>query len=141
MEGRCPATSCPDGTFPVNGVCQGQQPVGATYDTGTHMDTGLIVTGSVILGVGYLTSAVLGGLFDNFILFIPVAGGFIHAPLNGTAEGIALGVSLSSVQVAGLVILIVGLASNHPNEPRRADLEPELVPGPGEAGLGLRWSF
>lgn len=114
---------------------------GTTSDYGTHMDDGLIIAGSVTLGVGWLTSSVFGIIGSNPILFIPLAGGVIHAPMNGTGGGIALGLSVSGVQIIGLIILIAGLAHHHPNEPPRAGLLPELVPGPGQAGLGLRWRF
>lgn len=142
------AQTCPDGTFPVNGACPvhgslGAQPPGGARVSGggTHMDDGLIIAGSVTLGAGYLTSLAFGIVGNNFILFIPVVGGAIHAPVNGTLGGILLGVGVSAVQVVGLSLLIAGLAAHHPDEPLRAGLEPELVPGPGEAGLGLRWRF
>lgn len=122
-----------------------QQPVGYPQQSamgGTHPDWGLVVTGAVLLGAGYLTSVVFGALGDNAILFIPVIGGFIHAPLNGTGGGIALGLTVSAVQVVGVILLIVGLVANIPNDPPRvASLVPRLVGGPGEAGGGLRWSF
>lgn len=109
---------------------------------GTHADVGLVVAGSVMLGVGYLTSATIGLLADNPILLIPVVGGLIHAPVNGTGGGIALGLSVSAVQIVGLVLLIVGAVANIPNEDdEMASLMPQLVPGPGEAGGGLRWRF
>lgn len=142
VEGRCPAQACPDGSFPVQGRCGVESATaGPAPDYGTHMDEGLIIAGSVTLGVGWLTSSVFGIIGSNPILFIPLAGGAIHAPVNGTGGGIALGVSVSGVQLVGLIILIAGLAHHHPNAPPRASLLPELVPGPGQAGLGARWRF
>lgn len=120
----------------------GEKSPGATRPSyGTHPDVGLAVAGGVVLGLGYAAQVIFGVLGNNAILYIPIVGGFIHAPLNGTGGGIALGVSVSTSQTLGLILMIWGLASNHPNEPPRASLEPELVPGPGEAGLGLRWRF
>ncbi len=121
-----------------------QQPVGYSQpaSVSTHPDWGLVVAGAVTLGAGFLTSIVFGALGDNAILFIPVVGGIIHAPVNGTGGGIALGLSVSAVQIAGLIILIVGLVANIPDDqPQLGSLVPRLVPGPGEAGAALSWSF
>ncbi|MFK7984803.1 MAG: hypothetical protein AB8I08_02155 [Sandaracinaceae bacterium] len=113
----------------------------ARYDVGTHSDGGLIAAGAILLGVGYGVSVTFAVLGDNLILLIPVVGGFIHAPINGSEGGIALGLSVSGAQLIGLIVLIAGAAHHHPNEPAQASLVPELVPGPGEAGVGLRWAF
>lgn len=145
-------SACPPGSvYDASGQCVSQQasytPAPATetpIDYGTHIDVGLTVAGAVTLGVGYVTSAVFGGLGNNPILFIPVVGGLIHAPLNGTGGGIALGLSLFGVQAVGLIIMIAGLAHNHPNDPRavaEGSWVPEIIGGPGEAGAGLRWRF
>lgn len=108
----------------------------------THPDLGLVITGAVLFGAGYLTSVIFGVLGDNAILFIPVFGGIIHAPLNGTGGGIALGLTVSAVQIVGVILFIVGMVANIPDdEPTTASLVPRLVGGPGDAGGGLRWSF
>jgi hypothetical protein len=124
----------------TEGSAQGAYAQPATRST--HPDYGLVIAGAVTLGVGYLTSIVFGVLGDNAILFIPIVGGIIHAPLNGTGGGIALGLSVSAVQIVGLVLLIVGLVANIPDEePSVASALPRLVPGPGDAGGALRWRF
>lgn len=113
----------------------------AVVQGGTHPDIGLVVAGSITLGLGYLTSVVFGVLGNNAILYIPVIGGIIHAPLNGTGGGIALGLSVSAAQIVGLIILIVGAVANIPDDPLVASAAPRLVPGPGDAGGALRWRF
>jgi hypothetical protein len=49
---------------------------------------------------------------------------------------------VSAVQIVGLILLIVGLVANIPDEePSVASALPRLVPGPGDAGGALRWRF
>ncbi len=114
-----------------------------TVTGGTHPDYGLVITGAVLLGVGYLTSIILGAVLDNGILYIPVIGGLIHAAVfSGYAIDLAVGLTISAAQIVGLILLIVGLVANIPDEePQAASLVPRLVDGPGDAGAALRWVF
>lgn len=109
---------------------------------GTHSNMGLVIGGTVMLSVGYLTSAMLGIFAGNPILLIPVLGGAIHGPVNGTGGGWALGLGLFAVQTVGLILLILGAVAEIPNEPQAvASWTPHLAAGPGDAGMGLDWFF
>jgi hypothetical protein len=67
----------------------------------------------------------------------------VYIPLaNNTTTGVALGVPSLLVQGTGLILLIIGLAADIPNDPpRTASLTPRLTSGPGELGAGMAWSF
>jgi hypothetical protein len=122
-----------------------QQPVYQSqpaYAASTHPDWGLVVTGSILLGVGYLTSIILGAVLDNAILYIPVLGGLIHAAIySAYAIDVVVGLAISAAQIVGVILLIIGLVANIPDEPQQASLAPRLVDGPGDAGVALRWVF
>lgn len=111
---------------------------------GTHIDVGLTVAGAITLGLGIGTSVFIGVLANDVFFFIPLAGGLIHANLVDTSQAWGLGGGVFLIQASGLVLMVAGLAANHPNDPgaqAAASPVPELVGGPGEVGLGLRWRF
>src|SRR5690606_16831667 len=85
---------------------------------------------------------------DGWTAFIPLVGGFIWAGTPGVCplpSGPVFGGIGSGVQAVGLLLMLIGSFAQEstPVEPalREASLLPELVDGPGEAGLGLRWRF
>lgn len=111
-------------------------------DSGTHIDVGWTVVGAVTFSLGYAASVIFGVLRDD-LFYIPVAGGLVHALIGGADGALGLGLSLFLGQSLGLVVMIFGLSQRYPNDPppAEASLLPEVVGGPGELGLGLRWRF
>jgi len=108
---------------------------------GTHNDMGLILAGSITLGIGYVTSVVFGAILPSDYLFIPVVGGVILATNRRDAWGLSVGLGTFAIQTVGLALLIVGLVVSYPDEPVATAWVPRIVGGPGDAGLGLRWAI
>lgn len=87
--------------------------------------------------------------------FVPLVGGFAWGISDasyccGSKLGLALGIPASVVQLLGFVMAIAGGAARRPAAaPVRlhGDLDlpalgsPRVTGGPGEAGVGLEWSF
>ena len=109
--------------------------------TRTHNDLGLILAGSILLGVGYITSVVFGVILPADVLFIPVIGGVVLAPLRPDAWGLGVGLGTVALEAPGLALLLVGIFVSYPDEPTATSWMPRVVGGPGEAGAGLRWAF
>lgn len=119
----------------------------------------LVIAGGVVASIGYGFSIVMGIIHllpevskwcpgDGWTAFIPLVGGFIWAGTPGVCpfpSGPVFGGIGSGVQAVGLLLMLIGSFAQEstPVEPalREASLLPELVDGPGEAGLGLRWRF
>lgn len=125
-------------------------PIPRDYRRDEKPITGLVIAGPIVLGVGWLTSSMVGLLMaadrlgdDNGFLAmtVPVVGGLITI---GTAkdrhrEGAAIGGVMSFVvQSAGAGMLIGGLAGKR-QILRRVGLVPSVRIGPG--GGTLRWQF
>lgn len=130
----------------------------AGYRTGTRVRKGLVIGGSVMLGVGYLVTIMAagigqavndignGGSKDFGPLLIPVAGPFVGLATTHPSSGGAFGlVFLGTVQTAGLAMLIGGIAA-----PKTVLLRNEVghvkftvLPqiGAGTAGLGVVGAF
>ena len=96
---------------------------------GTHNDMGLILAGSVTLGIGFVTSVVFGAILPSDYLFIPVVGGVILAPIRRDAWGLSVGLGTFAIQTVGLALLIVGLVVSYPDEPV-ATCDLSIVEGP-----------
>jgi len=107
----------------------------------THNDMGLILAGSITLGIGYVTSVVFGAILPSDYLFIPVVGGVILATNRRDAWGLSVGLGTFAIQTVGLALLIVGLVVSYPDDPVATSWAPRIVGGPGDAGLGLRWAI
>lgn len=106
----------------------------------SHPDYGFIIAGSIVLGLAYVPSAVLGPLTGVWIGGLPVLGAWIW-PIWDLTLGLIAGLPMAAVQTLGFVLLMVGLAS-WSEEPRElASIVPSVVGGPGDLGLGLRWRF
>jgi hypothetical protein len=119
----------------------------ARIETGTTFDGGLVIAGSVTLGIAYVYSLIVGGIFifsGGYTAFIPVVGGLVWlAP--SLAHGLYFGIAGSAVQIVGLITLIVGLVQQVPTyalaERRMRAGLPSITGGPGDAGIGLGWQF
>lgn len=131
-------------------------PVG--YRTGTRVRKGLVIGGSVMLGVGYLVTimaAGIGQLVNNVgtqgtkdfgPLLIPVVGPFIGLGTTHPSTGGVFGLTfLGVVQTAGLGMLIGGIAA-----PKTVLLRNEVAGvkftvtpqfGASTAGIGAVGSF
>lgn len=97
----------------------------------------------MLFSAGYLTSIIFGAISGSGVLYIPVLGGLIHVTLySAFAVDVVLGLAVSAAQITGVILFILGLVANIPDEaPTAASLTPRLVGGPGDAGAALRWSF
>lgn len=119
---------------------------------------GLIITGTIMLGVGYVYSVIMGslllgatscGIRNSWSMFIPVVGGYVWGAVDSEGcgsdsfGGDAAGIPGAGVQTIGLALLIIGvLVKRTVTVPRAAvSLVPRLASGPGEAGLALGWDF
>jgi hypothetical protein len=163
--GRCEGPpSCPAGRVAAGDDCALAAPVAspaivpvhAPYAgplapelrTRTTFDEGLVIAGTTTLVVGYVYSLIVGGVFfggAGYMAFIPVIGGFLWL-IPFLPYGLYFGIAGSVVQTVGLITLIVGLVQRVEvyaggDRPHRAGGGPTITPGPGEAGLGLRWDF
>lgn len=118
----------------------------------------LVITGALITISAYSYSIIAGSLLlgswvngSPWLMYIPLAGGFIYPAFDsssygssGTGDG--FGIPGAALQTIGLILMIVGAAAKEtsvvvPQRRWAASLEPEVVSGPGEAGVGLRWRF
>ena len=128
------------------------------YRTGTRIRKGLVIGGSVMLGVGYLITIMTAGIgqaVNNFgeagtkdfgPLLIPVVGPFIGMKTTHPSTGGVFGLAFLGVaQTAGLGMLIGGIAA-----PRTVLLRNEVAGvkftiapqfGPSGAGIGAVGSF
>ena len=129
----------------------------AGYRTGTRVRKGLVVGGSVMLGVGYLITIMAAGLGqvisnvgqsskDFGPLLVPVAGPFIGIATTDPSTGGAFGLAfLGTVQTAGLVMLIGGIAAPKTvlirNEVGHVKFTVLPQIGAGTAGLGVVGAF
>jgi hypothetical protein len=128
------------------------------YRTGTRVRKGLVIGGSVMLGVGYLLTimtAGIGQLVNNVgdpgtkdfgPLLIPVVGPFIGMGTTHPSTGGVFGLAFLGVaQTAGLGMLIGGIAAPKTvllrNEVAGVKLTVTPQFGPGTAGLGAVGSF
>jgi hypothetical protein len=140
-------------------------PIPAGYRTVKQTQRRLVVTGLLLLGAGYATSAIGGALMlssqesGGALAFIPVGGSFaafsgfpgsagVSSAALGTGEGNFLAGTLLGLggvaQAVGLVTAVVGLVS--PKTvlvPARQGftLEPMPLLGSGKAGITLSGSF
>jgi hypothetical protein len=130
----------------------------AGYRTGTRIRKGLVIGGSVMLGVSYLITIMAAGIGqavndvgtqgtkDFGPLLIPVAGPFIGIATTHASSGGAFGLAfLGTVQTAGLAMLIGGIAA-----PKTVLLRNEAGPvkftvlpqiGASSTGLGVVGTF
>jgi len=128
------------------------------YRPGTRIRKGLVIGGSVMLGVGYLITIMAAGIgqaVNNFgnegtkdfgPLLIPVVGPFIGMSTTHPSSGGVFGLAfLGVVQTAGLGMLIGGIAA-----PRTVLLRNEVAGvkltitpqfGASGAGIGVVGSF
>lgn len=115
---------------------------------------GLMIAGGVTSVVAYLYSIVVGAFLSTQCcvgtfgwMFVPLIGGFIYPATNSSFGSTAHAVGLpgATLQSVGLVLLIVGALVRRrvggDGEAGTSALRPELVAGPGNAGLGLRWAL
>ncbi len=128
------------------------------YRTGTRVRKGLVIGGSVMLGVGYLLSIITAGFgqLANDIgsagtkdfgpLLIPVAGPWIGMGTTHPSTGGVFGLAFLGVtQAAGLGMLIGGIAAPKTVLVRnevlgmRVTVAPQL--GASSAGMGVIGSF
>ena len=93
--------------------------------------------------VGYVMAVVSGAMYFAWgvdlygsLYFIPFVGGVINAVLGPGVSNIVLGTLMSSLQIVGFIMLIGGAVGRR-EVPVRGP--PRIVPGPGQAGLGLEW--
>jgi hypothetical protein len=101
------------------------QPIPAGYHVSTHVRVGMIVGGAVTFGVVYLITALTGALVTDVgsatgcgttcssakPLLIPIAGPFIVLPHTGSATG-DFGLVLDGLaQMAGVGLIIGGIAA------------------------------
>ena len=130
----------------------------AGYRTGTRVRKGLVIGGSVMLGVGYLVTIMAAGIGqavndighqgtkDFGPLLIPVAGPFIGIATTHPSTGGAFGLAfLGTVQTAGLAMLIGGIAAPKTVLIRNevGGVKVTVLPqvGAGTAGLGVVGAF
>lgn len=115
----------------------------------------LVMAGGVTAIIGYGFHVVVGalavayGTVNGWMPLIPLAGGFIWAGAEasggasaGQAIEMIMGITGSAVQSVGLILMIVGGLAQETSVvgPRGgSSLAPEVVPGPGDAGLAVRW--
>ena len=128
------------------------------YRTGTRVRKGLVIGGSVMLGVGYLFSIMVAGvgqLVNNVgdpgtkdfgPLLVPVVGPFIGMGTTHPSTGGVFGLAFLGVaQTAGLGMLIGGLASPKTvllrNDVAGVTLTVTPQFGAGTAGIGAVGSF
>ncbi len=126
------------------------EPVPPGYTAVTRPRLGLVIPGSIVFGVSYVLSFIIGlegvlaGFRQMWPLMIPVAGPFIGL---GTMPGdVVTGVLLTLdgiAQVAGATMFIIGLAapSTILVRNRHATLMPVPILTSGGAGVGLAGSF
>lgn len=124
----------------VHWVVEDDAPVFTTVQPRTD----LIAAGAAVAMFSYALSAIGGGVFCALsayepcaVLATPFAGGYVAAGLWPDPVGSALGVLDSSVQLAGLAMLIAGCMLRR--EVPVASEVPRLGSGPGGLGLGLQW--
>ena len=130
----------------------------AGYRTGTRVRKGLVIGGSVMLGVGYLITIMAAGIGqavndvgdrgnkDFGPLLIPVVGPFVGIATTHASSGGAFGLAfLGTVQTAGLAMLIGGIAAPKTvlvrNEVGRVKFTVLPQIGATSAGLGMVGSF
>ncbi|MEO5726602.1 MAG: hypothetical protein ABI134_33315 [Byssovorax sp.] len=129
----------------------------AGYRTGTRVRKGLVIGGSVMLGVGYLITIMAAGIGqavnevadgnkDFGPLLIPVVGPFVGMATTDPSTGGAFGLAfLGTVQTAGLAMLIGGIAAPKTvlirNEVGNVKFTVLPQVGATSAGLGVVGSF
>jgi len=129
----------------------------AGYRTTTRVRKGLVIGGSVTLGVGYLFTIMVAGIGqlasdissstkDFGPLLIPVVGPFIGIATTHASTGGAFGLGfLGVVQTAGLGMLIGGIAAPKTVLIRNdvAGVKFNVIPqlSPTSAGMGMVGSF
>lgn len=100
-----------------------------------------VITGTV----GYVFSIVAGiveatqcCLNDPWPWFVPLAGPVFYPVVDHTvfASVLAAAIPASAAQLAGLVMLLVGGLARRP-----VYGSPAIEPGPGMAGISLRWDL
>jgi hypothetical protein len=113
----------------------------------------LIITGGLMAITGFAYNVIAGSVLlsgwgngSPWTLYIPLAGGFIYPAVDGysySSTGEVFGIPGAGLQVIGLALMIIGAAAHETSfrPAGAASVTPELVGGPGEAGLGLRWLF
>lgn len=129
----------------------------AGYRTGTRVRKGLVIGGSVMLGVGYVITIMAAGLGqlvnevardnkDFGPLLIPVVGPFVGIATTDPSTGGAFGLAfLGTVQTAGLAMLIGGIAAPKTvlirNEVGNVKFTVLPQVGVSSAGLGVVGAF
>jgi hypothetical protein len=127
------------------------------YRTGTRIRKGLVIGGSVMLGAGYLLSAMVAGIGqlasniesgnkDFGPVLIPVVGPFIGIGTTHASAGGAFGLAFLGVtQTAGLGMLIGGIAAPKTvlirNEVGGVKFTVSPQIGATSAGMGIVGSF
>jgi hypothetical protein len=138
------------------------EPIPPGYHKVTHVRLGLVIGGAVTFGVTYLFTAFAGALVSvsdigNATncgmscasakpLLVPVAGPWIVLPHSDTATGSFFLVLDGLVQVAGLGMLIGGIAAQKTDLVRDAVGKVEVQPTPlvfdnKGAGFGFKGTF
>ena len=121
---------------------------------------GLAIAGGVSFGITYLATIITAsiniatcyGSCGWYALgYVPVLGASLFAGIGGAgAVGtyertwpLAFYLPSGAVQMLTFTLMVAGLAMRRPKRAAYAVEEavPELVGGPGDAGLGLRWTF
>ena len=127
--------------------------------TRTEPIMGVMQTGLMLLAIGFGSSmgfAIAASQQYSYygtdawaFGFVSLVGGFVWGA-TGSGYGLTLGIPASVVQLLGFVMAIAGGAARRPAAaPVRlhgdVDLpalgSPRVTGGPGEAGVGLEWSF
>ena len=127
------------------------QAVPQGYHSATKPRLGLVIGGSVLFGVTWLTSVASGAIGAGFgwdrgsLLLIPVAGPFALMP-GGTATGDLFLVLDGLSQAGGIAMLVAGLAAPKAVAVRNDLAKLQLMPTPmtfgkGSGGFGLKGQF
>lgn len=106
----------------------------------------LVATGTVFCAVGYLQAVGTGIFFYVFsggygvhlVNLVPVAGPVITMVFSPNMWSIIAGVIQLGLQVAGLA-MVIGGGLGRRDVPVREGVR--VAAGPGDAGLGVAWSF
>jgi hypothetical protein len=127
------------------------EPLPAGYHKATRPRVGLIVGGSVLFGVTWLTSAFAGAVASDIgarngkLLIIPVVGPFTLVPSGSTTGDLFL-VLDGLAQAGGLAMLVVGIAVPKTVAVRNDIAKVQIMPTPmtfgsNSAGFGFVGKF
>lgn len=124
--------------------------------TETEPIVGLAVAGGVSLGVTYLATVVgtainmascYSGCEEFALNFIPVVGPIAWVAYDsGRYSGYSTMTAVfyfpaSIIQAVSFTLLLAGVIIQRPARAAPRSWQPELTGGPGNVGMGLRWTF